>query len=273
MSALIAEQVSPALPALFSVRCWNDEPDTGSLAFAKEMRSTGVEIEDIYVPPAGFRDLGEWAGAVIEEIESRLNPETPLHLMAYCGGGNITLAALHHLEAAGIFPEFVALIDVREDQESNRLERGIDARNHVPWMVRLRCALIRLTPPDRESLGQVLRSVVRRSIISVLQLPKWGWRGRKVRKPWLFEVLSLIYPWEFDSVVTPVHLYNTRDSIQRFGANDPSLHIGRNLFGGFVVRFIEGTHENCIEPPHSAALIERINADRRAVVAGQGAFQ
>jgi len=273
MSDLTAEPVSPALPVLFSVSCFNYEPDTGSPAFAKEMRSTGVEVEDIYVPPAAFRDLGEWARAVIEEIESRRNPETPLHLMAYCGGGNITLAALHQLEATGTSPEFVAFIDVREDQESYRLERGIDAVNLVPWTVRFRCALIRLTPPDRESLGQVLRSVVRRSIRSVRELPKRGWRSRKRRKPYLFEVLRLTYPWEFDGVVTPVHLYNTRDSLQRYGANDPSLHIGRNLFGGFVVRFIAGTHESCIEPPHSTALIERINADRFAVVAGQGAFQ
>ncbi|CAB4324392.1 unannotated protein [freshwater metagenome] len=262
-----------ALPVLFSVSCFNYEPDVGSPAFAKQMRSTGVEVEDIYVPPAGFGDLGEWARAVIEVVESRRDPAVPLHLMAYCGGGNLTLAALHQLEAAGIFPEFVAFIDVREDQESYRLERGIDSRNHVSWMVRLRCALIRLTPPDRESLAHVLRSVAQRSISSVRELPKWGWRGRKLRKPWLFEVLRLTYPWEFDGVVTPVHLYNTADSFQRYGANDPSLHVGRNLFGGFVVRIIEGSHENCIEPPHSADLIARINADRRAVVAGEGAFQ
>jgi thioesterase domain-containing protein len=273
MSDLTAEPVSSSLPVLFSVRCWNDKPDAGSLAFAKQMRSTGVAVDDIYVPPAGFGDLDEWARAVIEVVESRRDPAVPLHLMAYCGGGNITLAALHQLEAAGVFPEFVAFIDVREDQESYRLERGIDAINQVPWGVRFRCALIRLTPPDRESLGQVVRSVVRRSIRSVRELPKRGWRSRKRRKPYLFEVLRLTYPWEFDGVVTPVHTYNTLDSIQRYGAGDPSLNIGRNLFGGFLVRIIEGSHENCIEPPYSAALIERINADRRAVVAGEGAFQ
>jgi uncharacterized NAD(P)/FAD-binding protein YdhS len=40
-----------------------------------------------------------------------------------------------------------------------------------------------------------------------------------------------------------------------------------------VIRSIEGNHETCIEPPYSTDLISRINADRRAVVAGAGAFQ
>ena len=102
MSNLAAEPVRSALPVLFSVSCFNYEPDVGSPAFAKQMRSTGVEVEDIYVPPAGFGDLGEWARAVIEVVESRRDPAVPLHLMAYCGGGNLTLAALHQLEAAGM---------------------------------------------------------------------------------------------------------------------------------------------------------------------------
>lgn len=264
-------EMSPAvsLPPLYSVRCWSDGP----FEYVDEMRSTGVEVVDIYVPPAGFRDLGEWARAVIEEIESHRDPATPLHLLAYCGGGNILLAALHQLETAGVSPEFVAFIDVREDRESKRLSHGIDALYLVPWSVRFRLALIRLTPPDRESIGQVLRSVVRRSIRSVIDLPKRGWRSRKRRDPAGFAIMRLTYPWEIDGVTTPVHLYNTEDSMVRYGAGDPSLNIGRNLWGGFVVRFIEGTHLSCIQSPHSAALIERINADRRAVVAGIGAFR
>jgi hypothetical protein len=169
---------------------------------------------------------------------------------------------LHQLEADGVSPEYVAFIDVREDQESRRLARGTDALYLVPWKVRLRCALLRLTPPDRETVGQVLRSVGLRSIRSVRSLPRRGWRSRNLRKPLLFDVLRLTYPWEFDGVTTPVFLFNTRDSLRRYGANDPSLHIGMNLLGGFVVRFIEGTHENCIEPPYSAVLIEQITADR-----------
>ncbi len=262
-----------ALPALFAIRCWSEEGNPACVAFVEEMRSTGIEVEDIYVAPTPFRDLGEWASAVSKVIESRHNSADPLHLVTYCGGGNITLAMLHQLEAAGVFPEFVAFIDVREDQESRRLTRGTDALYLVPWKVRLRCALLRLTPPDRETVRQVLRSVVLRSIRSVRELPKRGWRSRKRRKPLLFDVMRLTYPWEFDGVITPVFLFNTRDSLHRYGANDPSLHIGMNLLGGFVVRFIEGTHENCIEPPHSAALIERITAERRAIAAGVGAFQ
>ena len=263
----------PALPVLYSVRGWTEELNPAYITFVDEMRATGVEVVDVYIPPARFRDLGEWAGAVIEVIEGWRDRSGPLHLMGYCAGGDLALAALHQLEAAGIVPEFTAFIDVRQDLEEYCLNRGINSLYLVPWRVRFRRELIRLTPPDRESLGQVLRSVVRRSFRSVRELPKRGWRSRKRRKPGLFEVMRLTYPWEFDGVVTPVHTYNTLDSIQRYGANDPSLHVGRNLFGGFVVRIIEGSHENCIEPPHSADLIARINADRRAVVAGEGAFQ
>jgi len=261
------------LPVLYSVRCWAEEENAACVTFTDDMRSTGVEVVDVYVPPAGLRDLGEWAREVIKVIAAQHDPGTPLHVLGYCGAGNILLAALHQLEAVGTFPEFVAFIDVREDQESTRLARGIDSLYLVPWGVRFRLALIRLTPPDRESIGPVLRSVVKRAIRSVRELPVRGWRSRKRRNPVLYPVCRLTYPWEFDAVATPVHLYNTEESIVRYGGGDPSLHIGRNLWGGFVVRFIGGTHESCIQSPASTDLIERINADRRAAVQGTGAFQ
>jgi hypothetical protein len=250
------------LPVLYSMRCWPEDVNPEYIRFIDEMRSTGVEVVDICVPPTGFKDLGEWAGAFIEEVMTRHDPADPLHLVAYCAGGEITLPALHQLEAAGIFPAFVGFIDVRQDREQYCLERGIDSLYLVPWQVRFRRALIRLTPPDRESLGAVLGSLARRAVRSVKEFPQRGWRSRKRRNPEVFEVFCLSYPWEFDRVITPLHLYNTKDSIGRYAANDPSLHIGRNLSGGFVIRFIEGTHEKCIEPPFSAALIERITADR-----------
>ena len=48
------------------------------------------------------------------------------------------------------------------------------------------------------------------------------------------------------------------------------MHLSRYLRGGFALRLIEGTHENCIEPPHSAALIELITADRVSAMQGRG---
>jgi len=261
------------LPVLYSVRAWTEEANPAYITFVDELRATGVEVVDAYVSPAPFRDLGEWARAVVEVIETHHDPATPLHLIAYCAGGNLLLAVLHQLEAAGTSPAFVAFIDVREDQEASRLARGIESLYLVPWGVRFRLALIRLTPPDREPVRAILHSVVRRSIRSVRELPERGWRSRKRRRPLTFDVLRLTYPWEFDGVITPVHLFNTEDSVQRYGANDPSLHIGRNLLGGFVVRRIEGTHERCIEPPHSTDLIGKINAERRAVAQGTGTFQ
>jgi hypothetical protein len=74
-------------------------------------------------------------------------------------------------------------------------------------------------------------------------------------------------------IVTPAHCYNSTEMIKKRGEGDPSLNIGKYLSGGFSITRIEGSHENCIAPPHSAALIERINADRRAVVARKGVFQ
>ena len=55
--------------------------------------------------------------------------------------------------------------------------------------------------------------------------------------------------------------------------NDPSLNMGKYLQGGFVVRMIEGNHESCIDTPYATGLIEKITADRTAVVQGVGAFQ
>jgi len=51
------------------------------------------------------------------------------------------------------------------------------------------------------------------------------------------------------------------------------LNMGAYLQGGFVVRMIEGNHETCIDTPYAAGLIEKITADRSAVVQGVGAFQ
>lgn len=251
------------MPVLYSVRGWSDGP----FGYVDEMRSTGVEVVDVYVPPVGFSDLGEWGRAAVEVIRAQHDPATPLHLMGYCAGGELILPMLGQLEAAGIAPAFVAFIDVRQDLESVTTQRGIDALYLVPWQVRLRRSLIRLTPPNRETLGTVLSSAARRAIRSVQELPRSGWRRRKRRDPRLFDTMRLLYSWEFNGVITPVHLYNTEDSIRRYANGDPSLNIGKYLWGGFVIRFIEGTHLSCIEPPHTTALIERINADRRAVVA------
>ena len=89
----------------------------------------------------------------------------------------------------------------------------------------------------------------------------------------IFTEMYLAHHWEFSALLTPVYLYNVASSIQNYGEGDPSVHMGRYLRGGFTVRVVNGNHENCIEPPNSAGLIERITADRSAVVAGLGAFQ
>jgi hypothetical protein len=61
--------------------------------------------------------------------------------------------------------------------------------------------------------------------------------------------------------------------VERYTPGDPSAGSALTLQGGFVIRSIDGTHENCIAPPHSTGLIARINEDRTAVAQGVGAFQ
>ena len=68
--------------------------------------------------------------------------------------------------------------------------------------------------------------------------------------------------WEFGSVTTPSYLYNCQHSIDTYWPGNPSLGRALVLRGGFLIRIIEGSHHTCIAPPHSAALIERITADR-----------
>jgi thioesterase domain-containing protein len=260
------------LPVLFSVRGWPAEVNPAYITFVDEMRSTGVEVIDVYVGPKGFETHGQWATAVADAIESH-DRVGPLHVMSYCLGGAVAQVALGELSARGIEAEFVAFIDVRHESPSFRLERGLDSLYNVPWGFRIRHQLLRLTPPESESLRKVVSSVMRRSMKSLIELPKRGWRSHRRIQPWIHTEMLLGHRWEFSALLTPIHLYNTTASIEKYGKGDPTVHLGRYLWGGFVVRRIAGNHENCIEPPHSAGLIERITADRSAVVSGVGAFQ
>lgn len=273
MTSPAEQQLPPALPVLYSVRGWLQEVNPAYITFVDEMRATGVDVVDTYVPPAGFRSFGDWANAIVEKIIDAHPDGEPLHLMGYCLGGTIMMVVIAELERRTISPACVSIIDAREYSPRARLHRGLDALNLTPWPVRLRGLLVRLTPPDRETLGAVTTSVVRRAIRSTIELPKRGWRSRKRRIPAVFDELVLAYAWEFDAISTPVHLYNTQASMDLYAPGNPSLNIGRYFQAGFVVRMIEGNHENCIGTPHATTLIERINADRTAVVQGVGTFR
>lgn len=263
----------PTLPVLFSVRGWSEEVNPAYITFVDEMRATGVEVVDTYVSPAGFADFGAWAHAVVERIDSHRREQSPLHLMGYCLGGKLGVVVVRELEDKGMAPSYFGIIDVYDSSAARRLASGLDSLYEVPWRRRLQSLVARMAPPDSEEFGSVVRSVLRRSVRSVRELPTRGWRSRKRRKPATYSELRLAFRWGLKRIVTPTHCYVALEMIKGRGEGDLSLNMGKYLGGGFSITKIEGTHENCIAPPLSAALIERINTDRRAVAAGEGAFQ
>lgn len=259
---------SVPLPVLFSVRGWSQEINPAYITFVDEMRGRGHEIIDIHIGPQGFEDLGHWSAAVADAIMARATAGEPLHLMGYCLGGNLLMNALVRLEACEVRPQFVGLIDVRRNAPRDLLHKGLFSLYQVPWSKRLTSTFERLAPPDPERFGAVLVSVLRRSVRSVIELPKRGWRSRKRRNPAIHEELAIGARWNFSSVTTPVHLYVCESSLERFAPGDPSLNTGPRFHGGFLVRRVAGTHENCIEPPNSAGLIDAIVTDRQLSITG-----
>ena len=273
MSEMTVHPVLPALPVLFSVRGWTEEVNPAYITFIDEMRATGVEVIDTYVSPVGLPDFGAWAQAVVDQIDRHHQWPAPLHLMGYCLGGKLGLVVVRELEARGAAPSYFGIIDTFDTTAARRLSIGIDSLYEVPWRKRLQLLASRMVPPDGERFGAIGRSVLRRSLRSVRELPARGWRSRKRRDPATFTELRLTFHWGVKRIVTPAHCYNTIEMIKKLDAGDPSLNMGKYLSGGFSITRIEGSHENCIAPPHSTDLIARINADRRAVVAGTGPFQ
>ena len=263
----------PILPTLYSVRMWTEEVNPAYITFVDEMRATGQEVVDIFVTHHGYSTLDEWAGGVVERLLELWSEGTELHLIGYCGGGDLLITALPILERRGIHADYVGFIDIRASRPGDALRSGLYSLYEIPWSGRIWRQMMRLTPPDRETFGEVAVSIVRRSVRSVIELPKRGWRSKKRRNPAIYRQLWLEYRCAWPGVTTPAHLYVCPRSVQKYWPNDPSVGSARTLLGGFVIRSIGGNHETCIAPPYSTDLIARINADRSAVVSGIGAFQ
>jgi len=235
------------------------------ITFVDEMRATGVEVIDIFTDHEGCSTFGEWAQRVTNEILERHQQGEPLHLLGYCAGGSLLTEAVRRLETLGVLPEYLGFIDVRGGNPKERLARGFDSQFQVGLMQRVRFQLVRLTPPDRESLAAVLRSVARRSVRSTLELRTRGWRSSKRHLPAIHAQARLAANWEFNSVTTPAFAYNCQIAINKYWPGNPSLGRAALLRGGYIIRYIDGTHETCIAPEYSADLIARIAADRDAV--------
>ena len=256
------------LPTLYSIRGWTAEVNPAYIAFIDEMRATGVRVVDIFADHEGCDTLGEWADRAVEEIVDQHSAGSPMHLLGYCGGGSLMHVAIRELENRDIRPAYIGFIDVRSGAPWFRLARGFDSVFRVPWAQRVRFQLVRLVPPDRESLGSVLRSVVRRSIRSTLEIRERGWRSSKRVHPLVHHQGFLAANWEMNSITSFVHAYNCQVSIDRYWPGNPSLGRAELLHGGHVIRLIDGTHETCIEPPHSTELIRLIEDDRRRSMSG-----
>ena len=259
-----------ALPKLLAIRGWSVEVDGSYLSFVDEMRATGCEVVDIFVPHDGFATFGEWADASIESALAHHIDGEPLHLLGYCGGGTLLSEGLRSIERSGLRPSYVGFIDVRAGHPKIRLHQGFDSIYAVPWAQRIRHQLVRLTPPDRESFFAVAYSVLRRAVKSTIDFPKRGWRSRNLRIPTIHRQAELAARWEFNSIVTPAYLYNCMRSIDTFWSGDPSLGRAGLLKGGFTVSIIEGDHFSCLQPPNSADLIAQITNDRKVSSQGTG---
>jgi thioesterase domain-containing protein len=268
----IPESAPVALPKIFSVRGWSEEVNPAYIPFCEELRAAGHQVIDVFPTHKGCTTFGEWAERALEEILLQRDGDEPLHLLGYCAGGSLLTVIVRLLEDRRIPIDYLGLIDVRRDSPEVRLAKGLDSLYQVPWSYRVRLQLLRVIPPDRETSAAVLSSIARRSVRSVVELPKRGWRSRKRQNPLIHEQMVINFRWRFAKTTTPVHSYNSPNSVERRSDHDPSLGMSIRFRGGLAITWIDGNHENCIEPPHSAALIERITADRRAVVAGSDVF-
>ena len=164
-------------------------------------------------------------------------------------GADLLVKVLSILELRGIAADYAGLIDMRVGRQGDALRIGMYSIYEVPWSGRIWRQMTRLTPPDRETLGAVLASVAHRSIRSVLDFRKRGWRSKKFRNPARFKEVWLSYRCEYPSIRTPAYLYVCPKSVQRLTPGDPSVGTASTLQGGFVIRSIEGNHETCIQLP------------------------
>jgi thioesterase domain-containing protein len=269
----VSESPAVRLPTLFSVRGWSEEVNPEYLVFCDELRRAGHRVVDVFASHDRCATFGDWAQLATDEILQKRVEDEPLHLLGYCAGGSLLTVVVRQLEDQKIDISYLGLIDVRRDSPEFRLTKGLDSLYQVPWSYRLRLQLLRLTPPDAETYAAVLSSIGRRAARSIRELPSRGWRSRKRRNPAIYEQLRINLRWQFASTVTPVHSYNSVHSMQRRTDHDPALGMSIRFRGGFTVTSIDGTHESCIKPPASGALVERITSDRRSVVAGVGVFQ
>lgn len=261
------------LPTLYSIRMWTEEINPAYFTFVEELRANGHEVVDIFEPHQGHTSLDDWAAGAAERLFEHWKAGTELHLIAYCGGGDLLTALLPILERLGICADYVGFIDVRVPRQGDIFQSGMYSLCELPWSGRVWRQMMRLTPPDRETLGVVLASVLRRSVRSVLEFPRRGWRSKKRRNQAVFKQIWLASRSEWPAVKTPSYLYVSPNSVERYTPGDPSVGMALTLQGGFVIRSIEGNHETCIAPPHATGLVQKITVDRTAVVQGVGAFQ
>lgn len=110
---------------LDSVRMWTEEAHPSYLAFMDEMRTTGLEVIDIFDPHHGHASLDDWAEGVTNRLFEQWLPGTELHLLGFCVGGELLITALPILESRGIRTDYVGLIGIRAARQGDPLRKSL----------------------------------------------------------------------------------------------------------------------------------------------------
>ena len=251
-------------PRLISVRGWTADDDPRYPAFVDALRDTGVDVHDLFVACDPFATMGDWARAVIDELEAVAVPGEPLHLLGYCLGGHILLEVIGQLQRSGRHPAYVGLIDCWYRPPAHWVDRGIYSRYGVAWFRRVRHQAGRMAPPAPEPLAVILRSW----LVRLARTTGRALRGRTParQRPSIrnWSGQHLAYNWFYPRLQVSVHLYNSQDSVDDMDG-DPSMGLAPLLIGGFDVEVLaDSQHWTCLQSPCREQLIDLIGQHRRS---------
>jgi len=251
-----------AIGPVVVLRAWSKEVDPRLLPFMDELRSLGLDVVDHYVPPAGDRDLGDWARRSLALLADSPVGDRPAYLLGYCAAGHVLDEMLVQMHAAGHTPTYVGLIENWQRPPLFQIVRGTYWQYRVGIRRRLRHQLTLLSDGDSPPLREVITTWLKVMKPAVYRqvTPAGRRRLREARSVPEWEVGHLTYAWTFRAIHAPVHLYNATESLKHW---DPDVTIGLAplLHGGYVVRKIDGGHFSCLEGDQGKRLARTVLGD------------